>query len=137
VISCFDDFCLFKYESWIDELLLLKHVWIHFINYYLCVYFFWVWIDVVVCEVWMKNEKMWVLVKYEQNDHFDENWCFDSMFVVVLNVFWCMLTNKQVWWKSFGKRGSKTEFWGEKWWVRERENPRTWFLFWRDSLGEF
>jgi len=50
----------------------------------------------------MKNEKMWVLVKNEQNDDFVENWCYDSMFVVVLMAFWCMLTSKQVWGTNLG-----------------------------------
>jgi len=53
-----------------------------------------VWIDVVVCEVWMKMRKYELLVKNELDDHFDMNWCYDSMFVVVLIVF--MTTNKQV-----------------------------------------
>ena len=61
-----------------------------------------VWIGVVFCKVWMKNEKMWVLVKNEQNDDFVENWCYDSMFVVVLMAFWCMLTSKQVWGTNLG-----------------------------------
>lgn len=37
---------------------MLKHVKIHFINVYLYVYVDGVWIGVIVCEVWMKNEKM-------------------------------------------------------------------------------
>ena len=52
-----------------------------------------------------KMRKMWVLVKNKHNDDFDENWCYDSMFVVVLNAFWCMLTNEQVWGMNLGQRG--------------------------------
>jgi len=57
LISCFHDFYLFECEPWIDEWLLLKHVEIHFINVYICLYVDVFWIGVVVCEVWMKNAK--------------------------------------------------------------------------------
>ena len=55
-----------------------------------------VWIGVVVCEVWMKMNKYELLVKNKLDDDFDMNWGHDSMFVVVLIVFECMLIDKQV-----------------------------------------
>ena len=64
-----------------------------------------VWIDVVVCEVWMKMRKYELLVKKELDD-FDMNWCYDSMCVVVLVAYGCMTTNKQVWGTNLGQRGS-------------------------------
>jgi len=64
----------------------------------------------------MKNEKNVNFgEKKEHNDDFDENWCYDSMFVVVFIAFWCILTGKQVWGTNLGQRGTKTGFWGEKW----------------------
>jgi hypothetical protein len=42
------------------------------------------------CEVWIKMRKLWVLVKNELGDEYVVNWDFDSMFVVVLIVFWCI-----------------------------------------------
>jgi len=83
-----------------------------------------VWIGMVVCEVWMKNEKMWVLVKNEHGDVFDHNWCYDSMFVVVLNVFWCMITNKQVWGWIWVKVDQNWGFWW-KLYGFPRGNPKT------------
>ena len=56
---------------------MLKHVQIHFINVCLCLYVDVIWIGVVVCEVWMKNEKIVVLVKNELDDEFELNWCYD------------------------------------------------------------
>jgi len=35
----------------------------------------------------MKNEKMMVFSENQRSDEFEVNWCYDSMFVVVLNVF--------------------------------------------------
>jgi len=35
----------------------------------------------------MKNEKIVVLVEFELSDEFEVNWCYDSEFVVVLDVF--------------------------------------------------
>jgi len=49
-----------------------------------------VWIGLVVLEVWMKMRKMVVFGENELHDDFEVNWCYDSMFVVVLNVFWCL-----------------------------------------------
>jgi len=34
--------------------------------------------------------KLWVLVKYELDDDFGMNWCYNLMFVVNLNVFLCL-----------------------------------------------
>jgi len=45
MLSCFDDFWLIEYESWIGEWLLLKHVWIYFMNVCLCLYVDGVWIE--------------------------------------------------------------------------------------------
>jgi hypothetical protein len=35
----------------------------------------------------MKNEKMVVFGENELDDEFEVNWCYDLMFVVVLNAF--------------------------------------------------
>jgi len=87
------------------------------INDYICLYVVGVWIVVVDCEVWMKMRKYEFLVKNELNDDFDVNWGYDSMIVSVLNVFWCMLTNKQVCGMNLGQRGKLDGFlWG---------NPKT------------
>ena len=90
LLSCFDEFWLIECESWIGGWLLLKHVWIHFINVCLCLYVDEIWIGVVSYEVWMKNEKMVVFGEDEHGDEFEVNWCYDSMFVGVLNVLWCL-----------------------------------------------
>jgi len=70
-----------------------------------------------------KMRKFWVLVKNEHNVDFHENWCYDSMFVVVLIAFWCILTNKQVWGTNLDQRGSKSGFLDENW-VSSREEPK-------------
>jgi len=49
-----------------------------------------IWMGVVVSEVWMKNGKMVVFGENELNDEFEVNRCYDSMFVVVFNAFWCL-----------------------------------------------
>jgi len=56
-------FLLIGCKSWIGEWLLLKLVWIHFIDVCICV---------IVYEVW-KMRKLRVLVKNEHNDDFSEN----------------------------------------------------------------
>jgi len=76
---------------------------------------------VVVCEVWMKMRKYELLVKNELDDDYDENWCYDSMFISVLVAFWCMLTNKQVW----GRIWVKIEVFGVKLDGFPRGNPKT------------
>jgi len=128
LISCFDDFWLIECKSWIGEWLLLKQVWIHFLNVFLCLYVDGVSIRVVVYEFWMEIEKIvgfggkwtkWL------SDEFEVNWGYDFKFVVVLNVFWCLKTNVQVLGSNLGSRGSKMRFWGEIWGVPEREQPRT------------
>ena len=68
-----------------------------------CLYVNGVLIGVVVCGVWMKMRKYELLVKNELDDNFDMNWCYDSTFVLI--VFWCMLTNKQIWVKGEQNRG--------------------------------
>jgi len=35
----------------------------------------------------MKNEKMVIFGENEHSEEFEVNWCYDSMFVVVLNAF--------------------------------------------------
>jgi len=117
----FDDFYLFKCEPWIDEWLLLKHFYNHFINVYTCLYVDGVWIGVVVCEVWMKMNKYDLLVKNELDDDFDENWCYDSIFIIVLIAFWCMLTIKQVWGRIWVKADQNRVFWEKFGWVPERK----------------
>ena len=102
VISCFDDFCLIKCKPWID---------------YICLYIVGVRIGVVVCEVWMKTKNYELSMKNELDDDFDMNWCYDSMFIVVLIAFWCMLTNRHVWDQNQGFDGKLDGF--------LRGNPRT------------
>jgi len=79
---------------WIVNELVSDCCWImfeiHFTNVCLSFYVEGVRISVVIYEVWMKIEKLWVFVKNEHNVDFGENWCYDLMFVVVLNVFWCI-----------------------------------------------
>jgi hypothetical protein len=101
------EFCLIECKSWIDEWLLLEHVYIHSINYYICLYVDAVWIGVIVCEVWMKMEKCGFLVKNELVDDLDVNWGFYFMFVVFLIAFKSMLTKKQVCGMNLGLRGIK------------------------------
>jgi len=50
----------------------------------------WVWIGVIVFEVWMKNEKMVVFGENELDDDFEMNWCYNLMFVVDLSAFLCL-----------------------------------------------
>jgi hypothetical protein len=38
----------------------------------------------------MKNEKMVVLGGNELDEDFEMNWCYNSIFVVDLNVFFCL-----------------------------------------------
>lgn len=70
-----------------------------------------VWISVVVCEVWMKNEKIEGFGGNELDDEFEVNWCYDSKFVVVFNAFWWLQTNVQILGSNLGLRGSKLRFW--------------------------
>ena len=83
-----------------------------------------IWIGVVVFEVWMKNEKMVVFCENELDDEFEVNWCYDSMFVVCLNAFWCLLTSVWVLGSKLGSRGSKKGTLGGKLGVPEREQPK-------------
>ena len=50
----------------------------------------------VIYEVWMRMRKYEFLVKNKIDDDFDIKWSYDSMFVSVLIVFWCMLINNKV-----------------------------------------
>jgi len=77
-------------------------------------------IGVVVCEVWMKMWKYEFLVKNEFDEDFVLKWGYESMFISVLIVFWCILTNNKVWETNLGQRGSKSEFLGEI------GNPKIW-----------
>ena len=82
------------------------------INDYICLYVVGVWIDVVICEVWMKMRKyeFFFVVKNGLDDDFDMNWGYNSIFVSVLIAFWCMLTNNKVWGTNLDQRGSKLGF---------------------------
>ena len=61
-----------------------------------------IWIGVIVCEDWTKMRKYEHLVKNELDDSFDVYWCYNSIFVIVLIAFGCMITNKQVWKMNLG-----------------------------------
>jgi len=72
---------IFDYLSENHELMYVEHVWMHSINVCFCSYVNGVWIDVVVCEIWMNNEL---------DDDFEMDWCYNLMFVVELNAFLCL-----------------------------------------------
>ena len=123
LISCFDDFWLIECKLWISEWLLLKHVWIHFINVCLCLYIDGVWSGVAIYEVWMKNEKIEGFGENKLDDEFEVNWCYHSRFVVVLNAFWCLQTNVQVLGSNLGSRGSKLGILDENWGTQNLGSP--------------
>jgi len=90
LLSGFHAFWLFEWNSWIGVWLWLKHVWILFINVYLCLYVDGFWIGVVVLKFEWEMRKMVVFGENELDDDFEMNWCFNSMYVVVLNAFICL-----------------------------------------------
>jgi len=84
-----------------------------------------------------KLRKLWVLVENELGDEIEVNWCYDSKFVVVFNVFWCLQTNVQVLGSNLGSRGSKLVFLEENW-VSSREEAKIWVpLCWWTRYSEW
>ena len=78
------------------------------VNDYICLYVVMVWIVVVViCELWMKNEKTWVFGEkwiwwwfwYEMRLWFHVCKCFDCL----------LMYNNKVWGTNLGQRGSKLD----------------------------
>ena len=56
-------------------------------------------------------------MKNELDDDFDMNWCYDSMFVVGLINFGCLLTNNQLLGRIWDKEDQKSGFLRKIWWV--------------------
>jgi len=77
--------------------------------------------------VWLFVKFEWKMRKYEfwwkMNIMMILMWIDDmiSCLLLCLIAFWYTLTNEQVWGTNLGQRGSKTWFWGEKWWIPNRE----------------
>ena len=107
LLSYFHDFWLFEWKSWIGVWLVLKHVWIHFINDYLCLCIEGFWIGVVVLKfVW---EKWWF---WDKLVFYSDVCCgFECTFMFVIK---CV---------SFGSIGSKIGFWCEMRWFSREEKP--------------
>jgi len=129
LLSCFDEFWWIGCESWIGDYLFLKHVWIHFINVCLCFYVDEIWIDVVVYEVWIKNEKMVVVGENELDDEFEVNWCYDSTFLLFWMPFYVHKLGCKFWDRIWGEGDQKWGFWIKS--VCSREGTaKTGQLFW-------
>jgi len=113
LLSCFHDFWLFKWNSWIGVWLLLKHVWIHFINDCLCLCFDDVWIGVVVLKFEWEMRKMVVFGGNELDD--DLRW----IGILIRCLLWFLMplyVCNQVfnfWGRIWGWRDQNWGFWME------------------------
>ena len=102
MLSCFVDFWLIKCESWIGDWLLLKYVWIHFINVCLCFYIDGIWIGVVF--LWNLNEK------------WENCGCWWKMNTVVILVkIGVMIRYLWLFWMPFDVYKLVCKFWGRIW----------------------
>jgi len=130
LLSCFHDFWLFEWNSWIGVWLVLKHVWIHFINdyLYLCVDGFLIGV-VVLKFVWeMRKMVFWWW--------FWDELMFNSMFVMVLNAFYVCNQVYNFWGRIWGQWDQKMGFWCEMGWFSREEKPKNRVVVWCNSRGK-
>jgi len=133
LLSCFTDFWLIECKSWIGEWLLLKHVWIHFMNVCLCLYVDGIWIG-------------WLFMKFEwKNGGFSwkwTRWWIWGELVLWLDVCCCfecllMFINKCTsFGVEFGVNGIKNGVLGWKFKGSREETQEQGCLFWCTSPGE-